>query len=112
MADLDKLLTLPGALAAFEYSDRGELTAHKAASGSNLDEKILDLASHVCVANLSIATMQARGWEGVTGMKGFYPIEGFTMVGVDWTTVCSGGSGIVMENSKADIQAAYNALEQ
>ena len=111
MADLDKLLSLPGALAVFEFTDRGELSSYKTSGDTDLDDSVLDLLSHVCVANLSIATMQARGWEKVTGMGGFYPIAGFTMIGMDWSTVTHGRTGIVFENDTADFEAAYAAFE-
>lgn len=110
MVELDRLLLLPGALAAFKFSDRGELIEHQVAPGSVMTDAVLDLISHVCVANLSIATMQARGWEAMTGMTGFYPVQGFTVVGMDWSTVIQGQHGVVLENGKADFQAAYAAL--
>lgn len=110
MTDLQKLMNLPGALAAFEFSDRGELGAHQIAPGSKLDADSLDLLCHVCVANIAIATMQARGWEKVTGAQGFYPIEGFTLVGFDWTAVATGNSGVVMANEQVDYEQAYAAL--
>lgn len=110
MADLDDLMGLSGALAAFEFTERGELRAHRIAEGSGLDETTLDLLSHVCVANISIATMQARGWERLTGMSGFYPIDGFTLVGMDWSAVVNGTRGVVLNNEAADYQAAYDAL--
>jgi roadblock/LC7 domain-containing protein len=112
MADLGKLMALPGALAAFEFSDRGELLAHKINEGCELNEKVLDLLCHVCVANMSIATMQARGWESMTGAEGFYPIEGFTLIGLEWSAVTSGNFGVVLPNNEADYQAAYDALGQ
>lgn len=110
MNELDDLMGLSGALAAFEFTERGELRAHRIAEGSGLDETTLDLLSHVCVANMAIATMQARGWERLTGMSGFYPIDGFTLVGVDWSAVVDGGRGVVLENAVADYQAAYDVL--
>ena len=111
MADLKSLLQLPGALASFEFNDRGELTRHEMKEVENLDKDVLDLLSHVCVANTSISAMQARGWEKLTGMTGFYPVSGFTMIGVDWSTVVQGTRGIVLENEHADYQAAYDMLE-
>jgi len=108
MPNLDQLMLLPGALAAF--SDKGELVNGKIGDNSSLNETALDLLSHVCVANISIATMQARGWENMTQEKGFYPVEGFSMVGLDWTTVTHGQFGVVLDNDKADLEAAYSAL--
>lgn len=110
MTDLQKLMDLPGALAAFEFSDRGELGEHRIAAGSNLTAGILDLLCHVCVANIAIATMQARGWEQMTGAQGFYPIEGFTLVGFEWTAIATENRGVVMTNEQTDYEQAYAAL--
>lgn len=110
MADLDKLMAIDGAVGAFCFSAKGELEAHKIADDSNLTESALDLLCHVCVANMAIATMQARGWEQMTGMQGFYPINGFTFVGFEWTAVVNDECGVVLPNDKADVEAAYAAL--
>lgn len=110
MTDLNKLMQLPGALAAFEFSDRGELGTHEIAPGSSLNADSLDLLCHVCVANIAIATMQARGWEKMTGAQGFYPIQGFTLVGFEWTAVATENCGVVMANEQADYEQAYAAL--
>ena len=108
--DLKALLDLPGALASFEFNDLGELQCYEMKEVEDLDEDVLDLLSHVCVANTSISAMQARGWEKMTGMSGFYPIDGFTMIGVDWSTVVHKSRGVILENDKADYQAAYSLL--
>jgi len=110
MADLENLMKLDSAQAAFKFSANGELVEHRIADGSDLNESALDLLSHVCVANMSIATMQARGWENMTGMQGFYPVEGFTLIGFDWTAVANGEYGVVLPNDKVDYEKAYAAL--
>ena len=110
MADLENLMNLDSAQAAFKFSASGELLEHRLAEGSNLNAAALDLLSHVCVANMAIATMQARGWENMTGMKGFYPIEGFTLVGFEWTAISNGEYGVVLPNDKVDYEKAYAAL--
>lgn len=110
MNDLQKLMDLPGAVAAFNYTDRAELAEHLIADGADLTPEILDLLCHVCVANMCIASMQARGWEKMTGASGFYPINGFTLVGFDWSAVASGNRGVVLRNEAADYEAAYRAL--
>jgi roadblock/LC7 domain-containing protein len=112
MPDLDKLMAMPGTLAAFEFNDRGELVNSRIADGSNLNETALDLVCHMCIANTSIATMQARGWESMTGAQGFYPINGFTLVGLEWSAVTSGSHGVVVKNGDADYEAAYAALAE
>ena len=111
MSNLDRLMDLEGASAAFEFSDTGELKDHRVAEGSNLTPETLDLLAHVFVANIAIATMQARGWEKTTGQGGFYPITGFTLVGFEWSTVGNGHRGVVLRNDVADFEAAYAELD-
>ena len=111
MADLDKLMALDGAVAAFSFSSSGELEDSKIESGSELTPATLDMIAHVCVANTAIATMQARGWENMTGMGGFYPVKGFSLVGFDWTVIANGCCGVVVPNDKVDYEAAYAALD-
>ena len=110
MANLDSLMKLDGALAAFEFNDRGELQASRIADPKKITPDVLDLVTHVCVANSAIADMQARGWEKVTGMQGFYPVQGLALVGFDWTVVMHGNQGVILPNSKADFDGAYAAL--
>lgn len=110
MAELDNLMKLPGAIGAFRFSDKGELVEHRIADSKELNETVLDLLCHVCVANMAIASMQARGWEKVTGMGGFYPISGFTLVGFEWSAVVNGQCGVVLANNQADYEAAYAAV--
>ena len=43
MSNLDRLMGLEGASAAFEFSDTGELKDHRVAEGSNLTPETLDL---------------------------------------------------------------------
>ncbi len=110
MSDLNKLMAVDGAVGAFKFTSKGELTESKIADGSELNDQILDLLCHVCIANMAIATMQARGWENMTGMKGFYPIKGFTMVGIDWTVIVNEEFGVVVPNSQVDYDSAHAAL--
>ncbi len=109
MIDLEELMSLEGAQAAFTFSDRGELIEHRIREQASITEEALDLLAHVLVANLSIATMQARGWEKMTGQEGFYPIETFTLVGFEWSAVAGRGAGVVLDNESADYERA-NAL--
>lgn len=127
MATLENLMALPGALAAFEFRGSGELLKHTIADPNVLSADTLDLLAHMCAANVSIATMQARGWESVTDMKGFYPVREFTLLGYDWSVIVSGLQreapksegkdylppflGVVVANESADYEAAFAALE-
>ncbi len=110
MPSLESLIQLEGVDAAFKFSLKGELSDFKVKENSDLTESVLDLLSHLCVANISIASMQARGWETMTGMKGFYPIKGFTLVGFAWTAITNDEFGVVMPNESVDYEAAYAVL--
>ncbi|MDP3126393.1 MAG: DUF2173 family protein, partial [Thiobacillus sp.] len=54
-------MDLPGAMAAFTYSDKGDLQTHVVREGTELTAQVLDLLAHSCVANQAIANMEARG---------------------------------------------------
>jgi roadblock/LC7 domain-containing protein len=110
MPDLADLMALPGAQAAFEMNDRGELQDHLIGPRATLTETSLDLLAHMCIANIAIATMQARGWEANADTKGFYPVNGFTLIGLDWSAITDGRRGVVLYNGVADYEAAYALL--
>jgi roadblock/LC7 domain-containing protein len=112
MADLDRLMELRGAEAAFAINDRGELQQHRLAEGSQLTEQVLDLLAHMCVANTAIATMQARGWEARAETRGFYPVGGFTLIGMHWSAITDGHLGVVVYNKAVDYEAAYRLLAE
>ncbi len=127
MATLDKLMALPGALAAFEFRGSGEILKQHINDNETISVDTLDMLAHMCAANVSIASMQARGWEKVTDMKGFYPIKEFTLVGFDWSVIVSAVDreasksegkdlltpflGVVVDNGAADFEAAFKAME-
>ncbi|OYY81145.1 MAG: hypothetical protein B7Y33_02305 [Hydrogenophilales bacterium 16-62-9] len=109
--DLEKMMELPGALAAFTYNDRGDLQSHMLREGTELTPQVLDLLARSCVANLAIASMEARGWEAVTGQTGFQPIKGFSVVGLEWSVVVNGNCGVVVRNRDIDYEASFKAVQ-
>lgn len=109
--NLEKLMELPGALAAFTYSDRGDLQAHAIREGTEITPQVLDLLSRSCVANQAIAGMEARGWEALTGQSGFQPLQGFSVVGLEWSVVVNGNAGVIARNRDIDYEATFAALQ-
>ena len=109
--NLEKLMDLPGALAAFTYSDKGDLQSHSIREGTEITPQVLDLLSRSCVANLAIAGMEARGWEALTGQAGFQPLEGFSVVGLEWSVVVNGNTGVIARNRDVDYEATFTALQ-
>lgn len=108
--DLAKLMEVPGVMAAFTYTDKGDLTGQMIREGNELTPQVLDLLAHTCVANMAVATMEARGWEALTGQKGFEPLQGFSLVGLDWSAVVNGNCGVVVKNRDADYEVAFAAI--
>lgn len=109
--NLEKMLDLPGALAAFTFSDKGDLQSHALCEGTELTPQVLDLLARSCVANMAIAGMEARGWEAVTGQGGFQPLQGFSVVGLEWSVVVNGNCGVVARNRDVDYEATFRALQ-
>jgi roadblock/LC7 domain-containing protein len=109
--NLEKLMELPGALAAFTYSDKGDLQSHSIREGTEITPQVLDLLSRSCVANLAIAGMEARGWEALTGQAGFQPLQGFSVVGLEWSVVVNGNAGVIARNRDVDYEATFSALQ-
>jgi roadblock/LC7 domain-containing protein len=121
-------MSLPGALAAFEFRGSGELLNHETTDAETFTPEVLDLLAHMCAANSSIAAMQARGWEGVSDLRGFYPVRESVLFGLDWSVISSGANrhpeesgansllpplrGMVMDNERCDYEAAFTLLEQ
>lgn len=109
--DLQKLLHLPGAIAAFAYAENGDLDNYRILDDSDMTEAMLDMVAHMCAANRCIASMQARGWERATGAQGFYPVKGFGLIGCDWTVISHGRLGVVVAAAMADYEACIHAMD-
>ena len=109
--DLHELLQLPGAIAAFGYSENGDLDNYRILAESDMTEAMLDMVAHMCAANRCIASMQARGWERATGAQGFYPVKGFGLIGCDWSVISHGRLGVVVAADMADYEACIHAMD-
>lgn len=110
--NLAALLDHPGALAAFAFSDDGDLTAHVVREGAGITPLVLELLARTCVANRTIAAMEARGWEALTGQAGFQPLTGLAVIGLEWSVVVGRNVALVVRNRDAEYEAAFAALQQ
>ncbi len=108
---LEQMMDLPGALAAFSYTDKGDITGHQIREGTEITPPLRDLLAHSCVANIAVATLEARGWESLTGQKGFEPLQGFSMVGLEWSVVVSDHCGVILKNRDVNYEASFNAVQ-
>lgn len=107
---LDQMMDLQGALAAFTYTDKGDITDHRIREGTEITPQILDLLAHSCVANIAVATLEARGWESLTGQKGFEPLQGFSMVGLEWSVVVGDRCGLILKNRDVNYEESFSAV--
>lgn len=108
--ELQNLMELPGAIAAFSFTDRGELTGQVIREGTEITTQVLELVARSSVANVAVASMEAMGWEAVTGQGGFQPLQGFSAIGLEWSVVVRGNRGVIAKNRDIDYEASFAAL--
>lgn len=106
------LTRVPGALACFTFTKEGQRIDSVSSDPARIDETTLDFLGHVCVADQAIAAMEARGWEGISYVTGFYPIEGFVFVGTNLSVVARDYRAFVLENKNADYEIAQRVLSE
>ena len=108
VSKLKELMTLPGAVAAGEFTDDGRLVAYY----GDIDEKSAEIAAMMCAANKLMGNMQAKGWSAYTGKGGFYPVEGFAVAGGKYVACIFGNVGVFLELSKADFDKTFEVLSK
>lgn len=106
MADLQKVMSIPGAYAAGEFSPTGELLNYV----GNIDLKSAKMAAQMGAANMMMAKMQASGWTAYTGKDGFEPVRGFAVSGPENSALIVGNVGVFVRNQEADFDKAFEIL--
>lgn len=106
MADLRKAMSIPGAYAAGEFTDTGELVTY--VGGISL--QTAKMAARMCAANKMMGRMQASGWTDYTGKEGFEPCNGFAVSGPDNSALVSGNVGVFVRNKDTDFDQAFAVL--
>ncbi len=107
MANLDKLMALPGAIAAGEFSVGGDLVASKGA----LKEEYAKMVAMMCAANSLMGKMQAESFSAHTGMK-WTPFKGWAVSAGDYSVCVMGNAGVFVETAKADFNKIFATLGQ
>ncbi|MEM1880316.1 MAG: DUF2173 family protein [Desulfurococcaceae archaeon] len=108
LSKLKELMSLPGAVAAGEFSDDGRLLAYY----GNIDEKSAEIAAMMCAANKLMGNMQAKGWSAYTGQGGFYPVYGFAVAGGKYVACILGNVGVFLELDEADFDKTFETLSK
>lgn len=106
LSKLKELMSLPGAVAAGEFSEDGRLLAYY----GNIDEKSAEIAAMMSAANKLMGNMQAKGWSAYTGQGGFYPVLGFAVAGGKYAACMMGNVGVFVELDKADFDKIFKTL--
>lgn len=117
MSELDTLLQLKGAMAAFEFGLDGCLGDHAIRYTDRLDHDILQQLARLCAANLQLARIQASGWHRISGENTLMPLKGFTLIGMDWSVATTEMGNqqlraLVYANAEIEQQAVIQALDQ
>jgi roadblock/LC7 domain-containing protein len=107
MSDLDKLMSLSGAVAAGEFTKDGRLAGFK----GDMDPKWTHMLANMCAANTLMGTMQCEAFSTYTGMK-MAPFYGWAMSAGDYSICVMGHRGVMMATAKADFNAAFAALAE
>ncbi len=106
MADLRKLMQIPGAFAAGEFSPTGELLNYT----GNISIQAARIAAQMCAANMMMFKMQASGWTAYTGKDGFEPARGFAVSGPENSALIVGNVGVFVKNKDTDFDKAFEIL--
>ncbi|GAB4174751.1 MAG: DUF2173 family protein [Rhodocyclaceae bacterium] len=106
MADLRKLMSIPGAFAAGEFDDAGNLINY---TGS-ISIAAAKMAAQMCAANKLMGKMEASGWTAYTGQDGFEPCTGFAVSGPENSALVLGNVGVFVRNRDADFDQAFGVL--
>ncbi|WP_461829503.1 DUF2173 family protein [Aquifex sp.] len=108
LSKLKELMSLPGAVAAGEFTDDGRLVAYY----GDISEKEAEIAAMMCAANKLMGSMQAKGWSVYTGKDGFYPVVGFAVAGGKYAACIMGNVGVFVEMDKADFDKTFEVLSK
>jgi roadblock/LC7 domain-containing protein len=108
MANIRKLLEVPGVVAAGEFDDHGELVDYC----GEITLKTAKIAALMCKANEALGNMQAAGYTEYTGKEGFYPVTGFAVSGPKKSALIVKNYGVFVDNEKADFDSLYKMLHE
>lgn len=108
VSKLKELMSLPGAVAAGEFSDDGKLLAYY----GDISEKAAEIAALMCAANKATGNMQAKGWSAYSGKEGFWPVQGFAVAAGKYAACIMGNVGVFVELDKADFDKIFETLSK
>lgn len=105
--NLDKLMALPGVIAAGEFGPQGELIAYKGA----LKPEHAQMTALMCAANNLMLKMQAEGFSAYTGMQ-WTPFKGWAVAAGNYAVCVMGNAGVFVDTAQADFNQIFQTLGQ
>ncbi len=106
MPTLRELMSLPGAIAAGKFDERGNLCAYV----GDISEKAAEIAGLMAATNKAIANMQAKGFSAYSAKEGFYPVQGFAVAAGKYAACIAGNVGVFVELDKADFDKIFETI--
>lgn len=105
MANLERLMELSGAVAAYELTPGGELVNYH----GDVNKDIAGLVARMCAANTLMGATQAETFSRVSGMK-WTPFHGWAVASGDYSVCVMGHIGVFVETAKADFNDIFRIL--
>lgn len=104
---LDKLMSLPGAVAVGEFTPEGKLLRYK----GELTKEAAEMAAAMCGATSAMFSKQTVEFSEKTGMK-WTPFKGFAVSAGAFSVCAAGNIGVFVETEKADFNKIFSALAE
>jgi roadblock/LC7 domain-containing protein len=104
---LDRLMSLPGAVAVGEFTPDGKLVRYK----GQLSKEAAEMAAMMCGSTSSLFAKQSDDFSAKTGMK-WTPFKGFAVSAGEFSVCAAGNTGLFVETAKADFNKIFQALAE
>ncbi len=102
---LDKIMSLPGAVAVGQFTPEGKLVRYK----GKLTKEAAEMAAKMCGVTAAMFGKQTVDFSKKTGMK-WTPFKGFAVSAGDYSVCAVGNTGVFVETKKADFNKIFQAL--
>lgn len=104
-ANLDKLMTLQGAIASGEFSMEGELVASRAGAAKDCNDPV----EMMLAAKLFMGRLESKGEKYATH-EDLMSVKGLALSAGDYSICVMGNIGIFLETAKADFRGVFKTL--
>ncbi len=108
MANLTKLSSIKGFIAAIEFSNEGKAESKQ----GNIDDNTASVIADICSANIRMGSMQAHLFSGYTKIKGFDDVKGFAISGPAISLCVWDKVAVLVENRHSDFNYIFKTLSK